>query len=117
MPAFAGHLQVGTPEFLAVCADRYRTYRKVRLYPVVGSQLCNQSDMLGSAETGRTPGCNVPLEIRKEASMTDRSSRLSALREILASCEAEADSLGLEMIGFLLAMALQEIDVQEASNQ
>ncbi len=49
--------------------------------------------------------------------MTDRSSRLSALREILASCEAEADSLGLEMIGFLLAMALQEIDVQEASNQ
>lgn len=44
--------------------------------------------------------------------MLDRSERLRALREKLATCEAEADALGLEVIGFLIAFAIQELDTQ-----
>jgi hypothetical protein len=39
--------------------------------------------------------------------MAELSERLAALREKLAACEGEADALGLEMVGFLVASALR----------
>ncbi|MCT8970887.1 hypothetical protein [Microbaculum marinisediminis] len=49
--------------------------------------------------------------------MSDREERIAQLAELLAKCEAEADDLGLELIGYLLATARRELDARSATNQ
>jgi len=44
--------------------------------------------------------------------MGSKQDRREALRARLSECEAEADSLGLDTVGFLIAMARAEIGEQ-----